>query len=86
MFKKLINSWLLPACFTCAHCRGTLLCCWRLVNEGQPLSDGTQGGILGGVFPRAVQRAVHAPLPPTCCYGGQLWTDNLHHEQSSTLH
>lgn len=84
MCKNRIDNWLLPACFTCARCRGTVLCCWRLANEGQPLSDGTQGGILRGVFPRAVQRAVHALVPPTRCCGGHLRKENLNHEQTST--
>lgn len=62
--------------FTCAARRGRL-CCWRLADGGQPLRDGTQVGVLGGVRPRAVQGAVHVLVPPACGSGGHLWTDRL---------
>lgn len=70
-------------CRSCAARRGSLLHCWRLTDEGQPLSDGTQSGVLGGIFPRAIQGVVHVFVPPTCCCGGHLLKNYLHHEQVS---
>ena len=71
-------------CLFCAACRGSLLCSQRLTDERQSLGDGTQVGVLRGVFPRAVQGAVHVPVPTTRCSRGCLWKHNLLREQVFT--
>lgn len=51
---------------TCAALRSEL-CCRDQAAEGLPLCDGAQTGVLGGVLPGAVQRAVHVFVPATGC-------------------
>lgn len=76
-YKNIPDVLAFSTCFTCAAHGGSLLCCWRQADEGKRLLNGTQGRVLGGVRPQAVEGSVHVPVPPTSCCRRLLGKDDL---------